>query len=251
MRSIVFVLSIVLPLMFFSTVVTAEETKKACGITNSENSEIRRVFDFMKKYIDGKTFYTHEKSYKIDGGKMEALYSEEEIVTNLQMQKEQLSGGREKEGMTYDITNKISHKAYELGKDGKKIMDAEKDYSRTQTNRCYVIEMYSTGGLLGYCQTLRDDGSIKITSPPSGFVMKIEGNRLIKNSDQLFYKDKISSNYECGSKPGASMDVTEYYMLPNGKMEIKVTNTSYDVDPSTMKRTALEGNYETIILNEK
>lgn len=217
---------------------------------SEENTQLSQAYDFMNKNLIGKTLLVPVETYKIDNGKMEAVFGRESTYSNLKMTEEKVGKDTVK-GFTYDVKTSIKNTTYKLDPNGKRLEPGEVR-DRDLWARCFVTMRDSTGELFGVCHSLNENGEIKNTSSTGVLKIWVKDGKLFREYRQLYYNDCYDRDSKTGWRPCASESEEEIYLNTKGKVESKTTYKSYNVDPVTLKRTPDKARpVTTIVSTEK
>ena len=189
---------------------------------SSAAQEQERIVQFLKEHLLNKPL-TLSGTSKIDGGKVETVFSRTLTVTGLI---------ERRQGFEVDFIGIIEQKLYDLDAQGKRTEHVvNKD--RTQVIRFSGKQMLSTGEICGSSHGV-------VSSLPEGNIggedalrWKFDGGKLKIHHVTINYTDAFTAG---GKYSPAVFESTYVFHVVDGKVELEETNTRYDVDPKTLER---------------
>lgn len=198
------------------------------------------IIQFLEQNIIGKTLLTDKVVYKLDNGKLEGVYSDKMMFSDLV---------RTRNGFKFNMTTVTQELVYELDEKGAKASVA-KDYTGTSVF-CYELAMRkSTRQLTGYmhCVSSTVENQTMEAVVCGIFDVSFDGKELKWQESQLLYRDNpIEKNLY---KPIAFDSKARLY-LDSGKVVFEYLPMLWDIDPNTLEKKLSKDDYPPYISKEK
>lgn len=198
------------------------------------------IIQFLEQNIIGKTLLTDKVVYKLDNGKLEGVYSDKMMFSDLV---------KTRNGFKFNMTTVTQELVYQLDEKGARTSVA-KDYTGTSVF-CYELAMRkSTGQLTGYmhCVSSTVENQTMEAVVCGIFDMVFDGNELKWQENQLLYRDNpIGENQY---KPAAFDSKARLY-LDSGKVVFEYLPVLWDIDPNTLEKRLSKDDYPLYISREK
>ena len=198
------------------------------------------IIQFLEQNIIGKTLLTDKVVYKLDNGKLEGVYSDKMMFSDLV---------KTRNGFKFNMTTVTQDLVYHLDEKGARTSVA-KDYTGTSVF-CYELAMRkSTGQLTGYmhCVSSTVENQTMEAVVCGIFDMVFDGNELKWQENQLLYRDNpIGENQY---KPAAFDSKARLY-LDSGKVVFEYLPVLWDIDPNTLEKRLSKDDYPLYISREK
>ena len=198
------------------------------------------IIQFVEQNIIGKTLLTDKVVYKLDNGKLEGVYSDKMMFSDLV---------KTRNGFKFNMTTVTQELVYQLDEKGARTSVA-KDYTGTSVF-CYELAMRkSTGQLTGYmhCVSSTVENQTMEAVVCGIFDMVFDGNELKWQENQLLYRDNpIGENQY---KPAAFDSKARLY-LDSGKVVFEYLPVLWDIDPNTLEKRLSKDDYPLYISREK
>ncbi len=188
----------------------------------SGESERAQVVKFLKANVIGKTLEITINS-KIDMGKVETEFNRRVTFCNLV---------ESDKGIRFAEIAVIRQTNFDLDANGKRI-GAGRRVDRTVMVNWEVGERLSTGKLVGF-GTFPVNTAVSPAGEFGTLTMGMEDGKLVMMRSTGLYSDFFAAGGKF--KPGAA-DTRIEMTVVKGKLERTATETPYDVDPKTLKRT--------------
>lgn len=200
-----------------------------------------KVIQFLRENIIGKSLFTDDVVYMLDDGKLEGVYSDEMVFSDLITTEN---------GFKFNMTTVTREVLYNLDDNGLRTAIA-KDYTGTSVF-CYELAMRkSTGQLTGYMRCV----STTVKNPTMEAVVcgiysvTLVGKELKWTENQMLYRDNPAGGGH-GYKPVAFDSEARLY-LDNGKVIFEYQPVLWDIDPVTLEKRLSEDRYPSYISKEK
>ena len=198
------------------------------------------IIQFLEQNIIGKTLLTDKVVYKLDNGKLEGVYSDKMMFSDLV---------KTRNGFKFNMTTVTQELVYQLDEKGARTSVA-KDYTGTSVF-CYELAMRkSTGQLTGYmhCVSSTVENQTMEAVVCGIFDMVFDGNELKWQENQLLYRDNpIGENQY---KPAAFDSKARLY-LDSGKVVFEYLPVLWDIDPNTLEKRLSKDDYPLYISRER
>lgn len=196
--------------------------------------------DIIRKNIIGKTLLTDEVVYQLENGKLEGVYGDKMMFSDLV---------ETENGLKFNMTTVTRELVYNLDERGVRTIVA-KDFTGTSVF-CYELAMRkSTGRLTGYmhCVSTTVQTSTMEAVVCGIFNVTFDGEELKWQENQLLYRDNPASEGEY--KP-VSFDAKVRFYIDNGKIVFEYLPTLWDVDPATLEKRMSESDYTSYLSKER
>lgn len=201
--------------------------------------ERTQVIDFLERNVIGKTVIAEPVTTCTSDNQIESTYIDQSFFSNLL---------RSADGFRFDLTSVTLGRRYVLDGDGKHkelagTLDAVRLYRYEMTERA------SSGRLLGFARFLSSTNTASDPFAGTCFLveMRMEGEDLVVQETQVGYADFFA--YGGTRKPMAS-DGLYRYSVQDGKLVLRFTQTTFNVDPDSLKRTPSGDVFPTQISKE-
>ncbi|AIZ56972.1 hypothetical protein Mpt1_c11050 [Candidatus Methanoplasma termitum] len=199
---------------------------------------VDEIVDFLRKNVNGRTLYTDETTFAIEGGRLLLTYSDQISLSNMFFSKVKY---------TMDM--------FVVGKE--KITDTKtgnviKDTYSSSLYRYSVAKRQSTGAVTGIL-TLVASSLMSDTAPEESIAsvawnIKLENNEFSWIEEQMLYRDQIG--FDGKYRPIALRTKCRIF-VDNGNTVYVHDVECFDVDPETLVRTPSETKYPRFISKER
>ena len=191
----------------------------------------------MKENIIGRNLFTEDVVYKLENGKLEGVYSDRMIFSDL-VQTEN--------GFKFNMTTITHELIYNVDNKDNRTTVA-KDYTGTSVF-CYELAMRkSTGQLTGYMRCIST--TVKNQTMEAVvcgiFDVNFDGKELKWQENQLLYRDSPIGD---GNYKPAAFDAKVRFHLDKGKAVFEYLPTLWDVNPDTLVKSLSKDDYPISIL---
>lgn len=197
------------------------------------------IIRFMRKNIIGKTLLTDEVVYKLENGKLEGVYSDKMIFSDLV---------ETENGFKFNMTTVTQELVYNLDEKGVRTT-VVKDFTGTSIF-CYELAMRkSTGQLTGYmhCVSTTVQTSTMEAVVYGIFNVTFDGKELKWQENQLLYRDNPAGE---GKYKSVAFDAKVRFYVNNGKIVFEYLPILWDVDPATLEKRLSKGDYPPYLSKE-
>ncbi len=199
-----------------------------------------KIYDFLKGTVIGRILETDETIYSLEEGKLEGVYSDQMIFSDL---------SATENGIQFQMTTITKEKVYELDHHGDRNRTV-KDFTGTSVFRYELAMRKSTSEITGYVHCI---SSTVVDHTMEAVVygvhnMKLENEQLRWNEQQLFYRDNPAGN---GHYRPVAFDSSVRFYLQEGKLIFEYLPIFFDVNPETMVKTPSKDKYPPYITREK
>jgi hypothetical protein len=187
---------------------------------------MRDIVDFLRRDIMGKTLYTDELTYSLEGGLLEGVYSDQMSFTNLMASPT---------GMKFDLFVVSNEKIYEVGGDDRRAR-LRKDFSGSSHFRYELAKRQSTGRVVGFMRFVSAsfDAVPAEAMASSVLGMRLDGGELSWREKEVVYRDQPGVN---GATRSVAFEAKCRFFVQDGKARYEYDGASFDVDPDTLART--------------
>ncbi|MCL2148444.1 MAG: hypothetical protein FWH47_03795 [Methanomassiliicoccaceae archaeon] len=199
---------------------------------------MEEIVEFLRKNVNGKTLYTDELTYQLEGGTLIGNYSDQISFSNMYFSKVRFT-------MDMFVVSKEQIRDAATGGEVKR-------YDASSLYRYCLAERRSTGDVTGV-MTFVASSLLSDPVPPDSTVsgiydMRLEGKELGWVDDQMLYRDQITSD---GSfKPVAFKAKCRFY-ISKGRLVYEHRVECFDVDPGTMRRSLSDARYPPFVSKER
>ncbi|QQO08800.1 hypothetical protein [Breznakiella homolactica] len=201
---------------------------------------MKDILDFLVTRVNGKTLYTKELVYELEGGALQGVYSDQISFSNLLYSKS---------GLRLDMFIVSNEKIYTIG-EGKQRESLRKDFSGAALFRYELALRKSTGELTGLFRFISASG----TEVPSEAVVsgirdvRLEEGALRLTEDQALYRDQPAGD---GSWKAVAFRSNHRFFLKEGKLHYEYDGVSFDVDPLTLERRVSADRFPPFVSAER
>ncbi|MFC4006943.1 hypothetical protein ACFOY2_06910 [Nonomuraea purpurea] len=205
-----------------------------------KTSERSRVIDFLERNVIGRTVVAEPITTYTNQGRTESTYIDQTFFSGLV---------HTADGFRFDLTTVSLGRRYGLDDEGRHqenagVLDAVRVYRYEMTERA------SSGRLVGFARFISSTNTASDPFSGTFFLvrMRMEGDELVIQDTQVGYADFF--DYGGTRKPVAS-DGLYRYTAQDGKVVLRFTQSTFDVDPNTMDRTPTGDRFPTQISEER
>lgn len=198
------------------------------------------IIRFMRKNIIGKTLLTDEVVYKLENGKLEGVYSDKMMFSDLV---------ETENGFKFNMTTVTQELVYNLDENRVRTTVA-KDYTGTSVF-CYELAIRkSTGQLTGYmhCVSTTVQTSTMEAVVCGIFHVTFDGKELEWQENQLLYRDNPAGE---GKYKPVAFDAKARFYVNKGKVIFEYLPILWEVDPDTLEKRLSKGDYPSYLSKER
>lgn len=198
------------------------------------------ILDFLRNNVMGKTLYTDELTYALEGGKLEGVYADQMSFTNLTASPT---------GMQFDLFVVSREKIYEVA-GGDRQASLRKDFSGASHFRYELARRKSTGNLIGFMRYVAASfDSVPAEAMASSVTgVRLGNGRLSWQEKEVVYRDQPSSGD--AFRPVAFEAECAFY-LEDGKVRYEYSGICMDVRPDSLERTPSDSVIPKFVAKEK
>jgi hypothetical protein len=193
---------------------------------------------FLKEQVVGKTLASALITSKTDDGKVEGSYEDRATISNFT---------ESADGFEFDVVTESRETLYDLDAAGKRVMPG-KDISGVRVWHVQVLERKSSHKLVGLdrlvSSTIKED---PYAGAFSTVQMEMKDGKLVIKETQGNYADFVAA--KGGRNPVAADSVTTLW-VEGGKLQARIEQTTFDVDPVTLKRTPTNDKFPPAVTKE-
>lgn len=184
------------------------------------------IVDFLRANVMGKTLYTDELLYSLEGGALEGVYSDQMSFTNLMASPT---------GMKFDLFVVSQERIFEAVGDDRRAK-LRKDFSGGSHFQYELTKRRSTGRVVGFMRFVAASfDSVPAEAMASSVLeMRLDGNELSWREKEIVYRDQPAPGDAYRS---VAFEAACRFFLENGKARYEYDGVSMDVDPDAMTRT--------------
>ena len=198
------------------------------------------IIQFLKENIIGKNLFTDDVVYQLDNGKLEGVYSDKIVFSDL---------AKTENGFGFNMTTVTHELIYNINGKGSR-MTIAKDYTGTSVFRYELAMRKSTNQMTGYmrCISTTVQNQTMEAVVCGIFDVNFDGKELKWQENQLLYRDNPigDDNY----KPVA-FDAKVRFHLDKGKAVFEYLPTLWDVNPDTLAKSLSKDDYPAYISKER
>lgn len=200
---------------------------------------MKKIINFLEKYVLSKPLFTKELFYKLEGGELQGVYSDQITFSNLKYNNY---------GFNFDMFVLANEKIYELNEVGEKL-NIRKDFSGASLFRYELAKRHSSDEITGTMKFI----SGTINNPPAEaivnyvFNMKFENNCISWVEKQGLYRDQPSKddNYK-----SLAFDSENYIYIEDNKVHFKYMGDVYDVNVQSLEKSKSDAEYPYFLAKE-
>lgn len=188
-----------------------------------------QIITYLKENVLGKVLRTDDIRYNLDNGKLEDIYSDRMMFSDLQYSEN---------GLQFNMTTIAEEKVYALNDKGERT-ETRKDYTGTSVFHYELAKRKSTGEITGYMRMI----STTTAAPEMDAVVQVvydvrlENNELKWKEQQPLYRDMPSPE---GKFHPVAFDAEVRFYMENGKLRFEYIPFYYHVTPGVMERELSE-----------
>ena len=198
------------------------------------------IIQFLKENNIGKNLFTDDVVYQLDNGKLEGVYSDKIVFSDL---------AKTENGFGFNMTTVTHELIYNIDGKGSR-MTVAKDYTGTSVFRYELAMRKSTNQLTGYmrCISTTVQNQTMEAVVCGIFDVNFDGKELKWQENQLLYRDNPigDDNY----KPVA-FDAKVRFHLDKGKAVFEYIPTLWEVNPDTLAKSLSKDDYPAYISKER
>jgi hypothetical protein len=189
-------------------------------------SERSQAIKFFKDHVIGKTLVAAPITTVTDQGRTEGHYETQTFFSNLV---------ETANGFHFDLTDISRGTLYLRGADGATIR-SDGSLHAVRVYRYEITERKSSGKLVGFarCVTSTNTEPDPVSGTISLVRMWLEDEALVVEETQAGYADFPGAS---GVANAVASDGVYRYRIEEGKLEMRYQQTTFDVDPTTLRRT--------------
>jgi len=200
---------------------------------------MKHIINFLEEHVNGKTLYTKELVYELEGGTLEGVYSDQISFSNLKY-----SGS----GFQLDMFLVSNEKIWIMNNGQHDTL--RKDFSSVSLFRFELAKRKSTDRITGSFRFISASGK---DIPAEAIVssiydVRLEDGVLRLKEDQALYRDQPV--LDGGYKPVAFQSDQRFFVR-DGKLHYEYEGDSFDVDTVTMRRRASADKFPPFVSVEK
>lgn len=201
---------------------------------------MEKIIAFIDENIDGRTLFTKELTYELEGGALQGVYSDQMSFSNLK---------HSRSGFQLDMFIVSNEKIWLRGESGQR-EELRKDFSAVSLFRFELAKRKSTGALTGCFRFISASGrDVAAEAIVSGiYDVRLENGVLRLTEDQALYRDQPIQ--EGCFKPVAFHSEHRFF-VEDGKLHYEYDGTSFDVDPTTLRRAESPDTFPPFVSVEK
>lgn len=201
---------------------------------------LRNIADFLRDAILGRTLYTDELSYALEGGAIEGVYSDQMTFSNM------LASPF---GLHFDLFVVSNEKQYVVDKD-KRRRELRKDFSGASLFRYELARRKSSGQITGFMRFVSSSlADVPAEAMASSVTRLVFANgELSWREREILYRDQPAA--DGGHKPVA-FEASCRLFLEGGKARYEYAGVCLDVDPDTLERRPSDAVYPQFLAKER
>ncbi len=186
---------------------------------------MKGIIEYLEARVDGKTLYTKELVYSLEGGALQGVYSDQISFSNLKYSKT---------GLQLDMFLVSNERIYTSGAKTP-LGELQKDFSAVSLFRYELAQRKSTGGITGLFRFVSASGKgIPAEAVVSGIHgVHIQNGTLSLREDQALYRDQLAPG---GSYKPVAFKAEHRFFVQDGKLHYEYEGESLDVDAASLRR---------------
>ncbi len=210
--------------------------KQICQNRNMKDE----IIQFLEESIIGKTLFTDDVVYQLDNGKLEGVYNDKMVFSDLV---------KTENGFRFNMTTVTHELIYNVDEKGSRTSIA-KDYTGTSVFRYELAIRKSTNQLTGYmhCISTTVQNQTMEAVVCGIFDVQFDGKELKWQENQLLYRDNSTGD---GNYKPAAFDAKVRFHLDKGKAVFEYLPTLWDVNPDTLVKSLSKDDYPVYISKER
>jgi len=200
-----------------------------------------QIVEFLRNNIIGRILYTDDVIYYLENGKLEGVYSDKMIFSDLTITEN---------GFQFNMTTVTEEQVYTLDSE-KKRDQLVKDFTGTSVFHYRLALRKSTNRFTGFVQNISstvEDHTMEAVVY-GVYNMELENQELKWKENQLLYRDMPSEDKT--SFRAVAFDSNVRFYMENGKVVFEYLPVYWNVDPVTMKKTLSKDKYPPFVSKEK
>lgn len=197
------------------------------------------IISFLKGNVIGKTLCTAELIYQLEDGKLEGVYSDKIIFSNIT---------ENSWGFNFDMFIISNEKIYEIN-EKKERVHLNTDFDGVSVFRFELAERNSSNQITGIFRLVTTSAKNQTAQGivSNIFNVKLEENRLSWSEEQSLYRDQPNGNNTFA--PVAFHSESCFY-FENEKLVFDYKGTCFDINPNTYERTISKSVFPSFIAKE-
>ena len=196
------------------------------------------IVAYLQTNIIGRTLYTAELQYGLEGGAIEGVYSDQMTFSNLTYSAT---------GVQFDLLVVSRERLYEMENGRQKAL--RKDFSSVSHFRYELARRLSTGGITGFMRfvaaSLYPVPAEAMASAVFDCILK--ENELSWKEREMLYRDQPASG---GGHLPVTFEAKCRFFLEDGKARYEYDGVCLDVDPHDLSRTPSAATYPKFVARE-
>lgn len=202
-------------------------------------SERTRVLQFLKRHVIGRAVGAAPVTTHTDHDLITGAYEEDALFSSLV---------ETANGFSFDMTTLARGTRYVHDKSGKKLL-AEGTLNAVRVIRYEMTERKSSGQLVGFARFVSSTNTQPDPVAGTVFVvrMRLKGGVLEVEENMAGYADFVSAN---GTFKPRAVDGKYSYAVKQGKLAVHCQQTTFDVDPKTLRRTPTADRFPVQVSHE-
>jgi hypothetical protein len=188
-------------------------------------SDRKEIVEFLKDHVIGKALGAPPVTTQVDGGRIAAAYEEDAVYSNL---------AESASGFSFDLTTLARGTRYLPNEKGGFV--AEGTLNTVRVIRYELTERLSSGQVVGYARVISSTNTQPDPFAGTIFMVHIavEEDALVLRETMGGYADFVTSD---GKFKPVAVDGTYRFRVHHKKLSVQYEQETFDVDPSTNRRT--------------
>lgn len=202
------------------------------------DTRVEEIQSFLKNKVIGKTLCTAELTYQLEEGKLEGVYSDKILFSNLTTNAW---------GFNFDMFIISNEKIYNL-EDGKRTT-LYTNFDGVSVFRFELAKRNSTGEITGLFRLITTSATNQTAQGVvSGiYNVKLAENRLSWSEEQSLYRDQPNGKNTFSS---IAFTAESCFYFEQDKLVFNYKGTCFDVSPTTLSRTLSKSVFPSFIAKE-
>jgi hypothetical protein len=189
-------------------------------------AEYRQVIDFLEQNVIGRTVVSKPVVTRTNSGQTESSYVDQNFFSNLV---------RTPVGFRFDLTCLTRGQRFGLSDKGERV-ELAGSLDTVRVYRYDMTERPSTGQVLGFARFVSSTNTEFDPLAGTCFLvrMRMDGDDLVVEDVQMGYGDFVLRG---GVRQPVASDTAYRYIGRNGKLTVRLQQSTFHVDPKTLHRT--------------
>lgn len=202
---------------------------------------MNNIIKYLKENVISKNLITDELTYQLENGKLEGVYSDQIVFSNLT---------ENAWGFNFDMFIVSNEKVYELD-DDKQRTKLSSDFSGVSVFRFELAKRNSTNEITGIFRLITASQSNQKAQAIVSAIynVKLENNRLSWKEEQVLYRDQPTTNKD--NFTSVAFDSNSSFYFEGGKLVFDYKGVCFNVNPKTLNKERSDSVYPSFVARER